>query len=125
MLLRDYYGKGILYTLSVPDSYPDLYQFPESVLTRLRAEFPVKNIYAEGGNEISLFIYDNNTFIPYAYVDEGAKSCMVKIHVNGKANALADPLNEKIRIEPLYSSKTETVFDLRLVPGHYKLWKIT
>ena len=124
MLLRDYYGKGILYTLSLPDSYPDLYQFPESVLTRLRAEFPVKNIYAEGGNEISLFIYDNNTFIPYAYVDEGAKPCTVKIHVNGKANALADPLNEKIRIEPLYSSKTETVFDLRLVPGHYKLWKI-
>ncbi|MBO2517386.1 MAG: hypothetical protein CW338_08965 [Clostridiales bacterium] len=124
MLLRDFYGKGILYTLALPDQFSELYQLPEAVVSRLRAEFPVNGIYMEGGKEVSLFVYDNDTFIPYAYVDDGSQPCIVKIHVTGQISSLLDPLRDGMEVKPLYTNEQETVFEIRLVPGSYSIWKV-
>ena len=40
ILLKDTYGNGQMWTLAVPDSFPDFYKMPGRVLTRIRQLFP-------------------------------------------------------------------------------------
>jgi len=122
MLLRDTYGKGELWTLAVPDSFSDLYHLPADVLTRLRAEFPVNGVHLECGPEISLFPYDNEAFIVYPYVDEGAQPSLVRIHVAGQVKALEMPVEGR-QLPPLYANDDETVFEYHAVPGQYRLFR--
>ncbi|ACK41938.1 MULTISPECIES: permease [Dictyoglomus] len=71
ILLKDFYGKGKLYVLNIPDNFSDLYNFPVDVLNEIRKVFMEKiNIYLEGKEKIGLFLYDNNyaileSFLPY------------------------------------------------------------
>ncbi len=123
MLLRDTYGKGELWTLAVPDSFSDLYHLPTDVLTRIRAEFPVGGVHLECGPLVSLFPYDNNAFIVYPYVDDGTQPSLVRIHVAGQVNALDMPVDGK-PLQPLYTTDKETVFEYRVQPGRYDLFRI-
>ena len=130
ILLRDTYGKGQMLTLAVPDSFPDLYKLPRAVLTRIRQEMPAGKAYLECGSGISLFVYDNDTFIVYPYVTSVAQPATIHIHVTGEATALIMPVRkdfrtgENVRIAPLYSRCGETVFEVRANPGVYELYRI-
>ena len=130
LLLRDTYGKGQMLTLAVPDNFPDLYKLPGKALTRIRREFPAGGVYLESRAGISLFPYDNDTFIVYPYVAAGAQPATILIHVTGEAEALELPLRkhpvtgETIRLEPLYRRNGETVFEARTTPGKYELCKV-
>ena len=123
MLLRDTYGKGELLTLAVPDAFSDIYRLPEPVLTRIRAAFPVGGVYLESAGEISLFVYDNGAFIVYPYVDEGAQPGLCRVHVLGRAEALDMPVRGR-SVAPLYTSNTETVFELYTKPGQYEVYAV-
>ena len=130
LLLRDTYGKGQMLTLAVPDSFPDLYKLPEKALTRLRCEFPVSRVYLECGSGISLFAYDNDTFIIYPYATSEAQPAAIRVHVRGDAKALEMPVHrdwmtgKKTKVEPLYRKNGETVFEVPTQPGAYELYKI-
>lgn len=130
LLLRDTYGKGQMLTLAVPESFPDLYKIPRSVLTRIRAEFPVGRVFLECGSGVSLFVYDNSAFIVYPYVTSQAQPGTIRIHIKGDAEALLMPerkdyrTGESLRIPPLYSRCGETVFEVRANPGVYDLYRI-
>jgi hypothetical protein len=69
ILLMDRYSKGILYVLTIPDNFNDLYNLPPEVLSAIRGvvlrDFPV---IADGPAQISLFAYDNNSFILESYL---------------------------------------------------------
>ena len=130
ILLRDTYGKGQMLTLTVPDSFPDLYKIPGKALTRIRREFPAAGVYLESRAGISLFPYDNGTFIIYPYSTSQAQPASILIHVTGEAEALEMPVKkhpvtgETIRIEPLYRKNGETVFEVPAMPGRYDLYRI-
>ena len=70
LLIMDRYSKGILYVLTIPENANDLYSLPQVVLTQIRQYllrgFPVQ-IDAPG--KVSLFAYDNNTFVVESYLD--------------------------------------------------------
>ena len=130
VLLRDTYGKGQMLTLTVPDSFPDLYKLPGRALTRIRREFPAGRVYLECRAGISLFPYDNGTFIVYPYATSQAQPASIYIHVAGEAEALEMPVRKNPftgeigRIEPLYRKDGETVFQVRTQPGQYELYRI-
>ena len=130
LLLKDTYGKGQLWTLAVPDNFPDLYKLPGRALTRLRREFPAAGAYLECDSGVSLFPYDNEALIIYPYVTSAAQPASACLHVLGEAKELLMPLRkdfrtgEPLRIPPLYARDGETVFDLRTVPGRYELYRI-
>ncbi|MDO5435923.1 MAG: permease [Clostridia bacterium] len=130
LLLRETYGKGVMLTLAVPDHFPDLYRMPREVLTRIRAEFPVTRVYAECGAGISLFPYDNDTFILYPYVTAESQPDTIRLHVKGTTEGLEMPLvrdfrsGDKAVLKPLYERNGETVFETRAVPGEYVLYRI-
>ena len=64
LLLMDRYSKGILYVLTIPENANDLYSLPQPVLTALRRYilfgFPFT---MDAPSQVSLFAYDNNSFV--------------------------------------------------------------
>jgi hypothetical protein len=74
LLIMDRYSKGTLYVLTIPENANDLYSLPQAVLTQIRQYllrgFPVQ-IDAPG--KVSLFAYDNNTFVVESYLDQPAQ----------------------------------------------------
>jgi len=71
LLIQASYAKGVMYVLAVPDDFGDLYKLPAGVLTQ------IKNVVAgdlfvrvDGPAQVSLFAYDNNTFIVESFLPE-------------------------------------------------------
>ena len=122
LLLRDPYAEGRIYSLTVPDAYPDFYRIHGTALSRIRQEFPVRGVWLEGPARISLFVYDNDTVILYPYVMEGVQRERIRLHVRGAAALRAQPENREIL--PLYEKEGEAVFDLIAMPGRYTLYQI-
>ncbi len=126
VLLKDTYGKGQMWTLAVPDNFPDLYKLPGKVLTRIRQEFS-NGAYLECKAGISLFPYDNDTMVIYPYSTSAAQPSTVYLHAAGEVRELEMPVRkhpktgEPIRIQPLYAKEGETVFELQAMPGKYEL----
>jgi len=70
LLLMDHYGKGELSVLTVPESMYDFYRLPSGVLDAIRRylgpELPVR---LEGPAKVSLFEYNNGSFVVESYLD--------------------------------------------------------
>ena len=122
ILLRDWYGKGTLWTLAVPDAFPDFYHIPAEALGRIRQAMPVNGIWMEASAGVSLFIYDNDSFIVYPYVMNASENRVVRLHVKC-AKALTLPEQER-RIEPMYCEDGEAVFEVAAKSGEYIIYKI-
>ena len=82
----------------------------------------VGSVWLEGPARISLFVYDNDSFVVYPYVMEGVQREIVRLHVKG-TRALRDPIRDKV-IEPLYVRDGEAVFEVGAMPGQYVLYGI-
>jgi len=70
LLLMDRYSKGILFVLTIPDNFSDLYNLPPQVLTSIKSyivgDFPVR---LDAPSKVSLFAYDNQTFVVESFAD--------------------------------------------------------
>ena len=88
----------------------------------MRKEFAVNGIYMEGDPMIGLFIYDNDTFILYPYVDANTRDSDVFLHIEG-AKGLKLPGMERT-IEPLYTRNGEAVFCLRASVGKFTCYQV-
>jgi hypothetical protein len=90
---RARYSKADLYVLTIPDNFSDLYLYPENVLNRLRSivtgDLDVK---LEGPSQVSLFCYDNGTFIVQSFLPEAVT---VKILVKDPVSGITDLLSEE------------------------------
>jgi hypothetical protein len=64
------YSKGKLYVFTIPDNFADLYNLPPQVLNRIREILCGNlNVSIEGPSDISLYLYDNDTFIVESFSD--------------------------------------------------------
>lgn len=128
LLAKDTYGDGQMMTLVVPDSFPDFAKMPAPVLNRLRAEFEVNGITMEGPSGISLFPYDNDTFVLYSYVTSMNSDSEILIRVRGakelKALVPMFPGRKDFTIQPLYTQGDTAVFSLRAMVGRFVGFKI-
>ena len=90
LVLMDHYSKGTFYVLTIPENFNDLYQLPQGVLAQIRryvmGDFPV-SIDAPG--KVSLFAYDNNTFVVESYRDEPVKVTVNAVGTFGHIRDLA------------------------------------
>lgn len=77
------YSKGKLYILTIPNDPADLYAFPSTVLSVIRATIgsaePIRLDNAPA--QVALFRYDNNTFIVQNYLSQSAE-VTVSVAVN-------------------------------------------
>jgi hypothetical protein len=71
ILLMNRYSRGVLYVLNIPDNPGDLYNLPQPVTkvikSYLQGNFPVR---IDASDRVSLFTYDNKTFIVQSFRDE-------------------------------------------------------
>ena len=71
LLIQAGYGKGSLYVLTIPENFSDLYSFPASILTQIRNAL-LRDFFVriESPGDVSLFVYDNDTFIVESFLPE-------------------------------------------------------
>ena len=71
LLHRGSYADATLYMLTIPENFADLYNLPVKVLNEIRETIgkPL-DITMRGESKVSLFLYDNNTFVVESFNDE-------------------------------------------------------
>jgi hypothetical protein len=114
------YGKAKLYVLVIPDNFGELYELPKEVLTSIR-QVLMKNlfVYTDSPANVSLFAYDNNSFILQSFND---RNLMVKIFVDKKFKKIADL--EMNRDMDLREENDKAVFMTFLEPHGYKVYQV-
>ena len=90
ILLRDTYSKGMLFVLTIPDDYGNLYDYPAGALNIIRRTMS-KDVgaYIEGPAKVALFPYDNKTLVVENFNDEAV---IVNVVVNQKDAGLRNLL---------------------------------
>jgi hypothetical protein len=126
------YSKGMLYVLTIPESFTDLYNMPAEALNRIREVLTRKlKIYVEGPGKVSMFFYDNNTLIVESFLDETTD---IKIVGDKQFKKLDDIIsNENISgtiREPAMGwwgrpiGEQKIFFNLTIKPHSYRVLKI-
>ena len=93
VLLRNKYSKGTLFVLTIPDDFGNLYDYPEGALNMIRKYFSRDlGYYIEGKSKVSLFPYDNKTFVVENFNDEPVE---VNIVFNNKVAAMKNLENNR------------------------------
>ncbi len=80
------YASGMLYVLTIPDDFSDLYALPREALTRIRAAFSGDlGIHLDAPAQVVLFLYDNQTLIVESFRDEAEEISfmLAEIGLNG------------------------------------------
>ncbi|MDD4350320.1 MAG: hypothetical protein PHF70_14520, partial [Opitutales bacterium] len=120
LLLQANYSSGMLYVLTIPDNFNDLYDLPAPALTWIKrvvnAEMPLT---LETESRIGLFLYDNDTFVVHSFVDQ-------------RTMVTAVPAENAISIVDLHSGETiqaqargdQSVFPVMLPPHEYRAFRI-
>ena len=70
-MLRGQYSKGNLYVINMPEDFSDLYELPVPVLNTMRGILCKDlKVTIEAPAKVSIFEYDNDTFIVESFLDE-------------------------------------------------------
>ena len=131
ILHRGLYGNANLYVLVVPDNFSDLYRFPASALNIIRQTASARTmpVYIEGPAYVSLFVYDNDTFIVESFLDEPVD---VDIVSTGAVKGLSDLLagtEVQGRVRPVMGRRgatgnSQSSFTLTVKPHSYRVLRI-
>lgn len=132
MLLRALYSKGNLYVMTVPDDLGNLYDLPEGILNAYRQVLSQDlEMRLEAPAKVSLFLYDNGTYIVESFCDEPVT---VRLVTDPGIASLEDVLDGS-RVERLSEEKKarsnrrlpaegeKNIFRLTLMPHSYKVLK--
>lgn len=123
MLLRAPYSKGNLYVMTIPDDYGNLYDLPEGVLNAYRRVLSQDlEMYIEGPAKVSLFLYDNGTFIVESFRDEPVT---IRLVTNKKIEAVKDMLKGTL-VEKLPENQRDHAnrYLITLMPHSYKVYEV-
>jgi hypothetical protein len=119
LLLQARYGSGVLYVLTIPDNFSDLYYLPPETLTQIKQvlmqDCPA---YLEGSSKVCLFTYDNNTLIVHSFLAHPSRCNLV---VNQPSARLYDLLADEEIGGDVRGSKT--VFKVSVQPHSYRVFK--
>jgi hypothetical protein len=120
LLLQAGYGNGIMYILTVPDNFGDLYNLPEGTLTMIK-NIMMKDIYVstESKSKICLFVYDNNTFIVHSFLPHRD---IIKVVIKGKADKLRELTSDTMLEGIQYEDRAE--FSFIIYPHSYQVFRI-
>jgi hypothetical protein len=130
MLLRAPYSKGNLYVMTIPDDFGNLYDLPQGVLNGFRQVLSKDlDIRIDAPAKVSLFVYDNNTFIVESFLDEpvtiriNAKESITKItDMLSGAELELQPDNSPPFMRRFRPDDKNNAFRVTLPPHSYKVF---
>jgi hypothetical protein len=127
ILHRADYSEGQLFVLTVPDNFIDLYRLPDAVLNRIRQDVAGSlAVVLEAPGEVSLFLYDNSSFVLESFQDEKIR---VNVLLDPEIRELkdvmtGDKISGKQRIAPEFMGrkfgKDAAVFQLEILPHSFR-----
>ncbi|MEM2941475.1 MAG: permease [Thermoproteota archaeon] len=129
LLMSMNYGRGVLYILTIPDNFNDLYHLPPEVLNGVRKAFS-KNLkaYLEGPSRVCIFLYDNDTLILHSFLQH---ACEARVAVKGKGLKMRELTSTygfgSFRMKEVidgFEREGETVFHVYLQPYSYRAFKV-
>ena len=125
LLHRDAYSKGNVYLLVVPDNFADLYNLPVQVLNSIRQNLTQKAVPVrmQGPANVSLFIYDNNTFIVESFSDEDVDITVLCQSEGLKDLLTGDEVSGSRVMSWGRSTSNERSFRVHLKPHSYRVFK--
>ena len=110
MLLRAPYSKGNLYVMTIPDDFGNLYDLPVGVLNFFRQILSKDlDLRIDAPAKVSLFLYDNGTFIVESFLDEPVT---IKINAKEGIDKITDLLSGVV-IEKMQEESTPRPFSYR------------
>lgn len=122
LVLMNRYSKGILYVLNIPDNLGDLYDLPRPAITAIKTfvqgNFPLR---VDAPSHVSLFAYDNSTFILQSYRDSATDATILVAGAGRRllrddANVTAEPST------PRAGEPAMTAFKVRIPAHSYQLF---
>ena len=125
ILLMNQYSKGTLYVLTIPENFTDLYLMPEAALNAIRSyvmgDFPVR---IEAPAKVTLFAYDNGTFIVESFRDEAADVTVLATGMNSLTDLVNGDKLSGIEHRPRHPVEPRTTaFKLTLAPHSYRVFQ--
>jgi hypothetical protein len=131
LLLQAGYGKGTLYILTIPENFSDLYSFPAQILTQIRNVL-LRDLFVriESPGDVSLFVYDNNTFIVESFLSESAD---IRISMDPRFAKIEDlTTGQEIAAQPAgagggfgafgMGGSKRTSFPIKIKPHSYRVF---
>lgn len=114
------YGNGSLFVLTIPDNYDDLYSLPVQVLNRIKVILTA-GLYVrlEAPPKVSLFVYDNNTFIVESFLDDSVGIQMV---LDSSFSQIQDILSGEC-VDCYQKKAGKTKFSFMIKPHTYHVFR--
>jgi hypothetical protein len=131
LLTLDFYGKGNLYILNVPNDFGDLFSLPREVTGFINKIFAHGNPYIQCRPRMCMFMYDNDVIGVYSqkpYADEieivlPAKYSAVRdIETGEELTLFTDSAKKRFIGEKTALFKTARVY---ILGGTYRFFKLT
>lgn len=130
ILISAGYANGTLYVLTIPESFTDLYNLPQAVLTRIK-ETLTRDFYVriDSPGQVALFVYDNDTFIVESFLPENVE---VRIVADPRITKLRDLVSgEELSSEALVPrqfagirfGEEKTTFNMTIKPHSYRVFQ--
>jgi hypothetical protein len=123
LILQASYKTGWLNVLAVPDNPADLYKLPTEMLNLLRsmltAHLPLS---IEGPSQVSLFPYDNDTFIVESF---RAEPVTIQVVTSNPTHQLQDLITKTIitgQPRALGPTGSGSAYDVQLNPHSYRVF---
>ncbi|MBN1401840.1 MAG: hypothetical protein JXA74_13440 [Anaerolineae bacterium] len=120
------YADGTLYVLTVPEVFSDLYTLPDAVLDGVRRVVG-QDLYVgmQGPSRISLFVYDNDTFVVHSFRDEPVA---IRLVLDERVTALRDVVTEQLypgeALPGLRGRPSgKRAYDVRIRPHSYRVFQ--
>jgi hypothetical protein len=112
------YSKGVLYVLAIPQAPGDLYSLPQDVLTAIRNVL-CRDLYVrlEAPSQVSLFTYDNDTFIVESFRETAG---MIRLVTDKRFATLRDLVTGRELAGQARADRM--VFEVFVRPGGYSVF---
>ena len=130
ILLQARYADASFFVLTIPDNPADLYRMPQGILNRVRDVLTGEDLKfrIEAPSRVSLFVYDNNTFIVESFLPEETVVRVVAGPVTEKITDLVTNVeinNEGSGTTRIWGRKTgeKSYFDIIVKPHSYRVFK--
>jgi hypothetical protein len=136
LLIQAGYAKGNLYVLTIPDNFSDFYSFPASILTQIRNVLLRDSfVRVESPGDVSLFVYDNNTFIVESFLPDHLS---IRISLDPRFSKIRDLITgEEFSAQPApknpgrgfvgfgFSGGNRSLFPVQVKPHSYRVFSAT
>lgn len=107
ILLRDTYSKGMLFVLTIPDDFGNLYDYPAGALNIIRRVMSKDaGAYIEGPSKMAFFPYDNKTMVVENFNDE---TVSLRVVVDAKVSTLRNLLTGEL-LKPSTITQPQSMF---------------